>query len=319
MIGKQSLCLAPPQWLAGIACTLIKPLFWRFPVIIPPVDAPQPLPASLVDEILQKVEVEGGFYMPSILKEMASDPDKLERLRRLKYIQFGGAPLDKWVGDLLCDYVKLVPLIGSTEAGPLLLRTPENPKDWNAYWFDPRTGVEMVPEGNGLYEMVIRRRPQWDRFQGIFISNPGLEIYHFNDLYTKHAEKDELMYYSGRKDDLFKLSWLAKVRAKDIESVLDRLPPVRSSLVGGEGRTRPFLLVELKQHANDKEQQNKIIDKIWTELEKLNEDNVEETRILRDHILLSDPTRPFQRLVKGTLDRRSILKSYEQDIDLVYR
>lgn len=319
-IRTRSLWLAPPQWLAGIIGYAVWPLFMRLTVIVPPLGVPQPFPTELIDEIHDKLKPDGGFYLPSILKDLSVNPASLDRLRRLKYISYSGAPVEQWVGDLLCDHVNMVPILGSTEAGAIILRRNRDPKDWNWYQIDSRNGVqfELQGQGNGLFELISARDPALRRYQAIFIHRPHLDRFPHGDLYSKHPTKDGLYRYEGRKDDMFKLSWLAKVKAKDIESILNRHPTIQNVMVGGDGKPEPFVLVELKDPTVSPIHRAKATEVIWSLLQEINKTNVTEIQVPERLILLSDPARPLQRLTKGTLDRRSILQSYHADIESLY-
>src|SRR3954451_10971618 len=91
-VGTQFLLTTPSPWIASISIMLQLALFWEtVPVMIPP-DAPMPIQVKVVDQIHKVVELDGGFYPPSLLKDICNDADALSRLTKRKYIVYGGAP-----------------------------------------------------------------------------------------------------------------------------------------------------------------------------------------------------------------------------------
>lgn len=78
-----------------------------------------PPTADVVAQIIRHGAIESSLMPPSLIEDLCADPDSLELIRKqVKYIDFAGAPLPKNVSDLLAPYLRLMPGIGSTEAGP---------------------------------------------------------------------------------------------------------------------------------------------------------------------------------------------------------
>src|SRR5437667_6638442 len=121
-------------------------------VVVGPANGPPT--ATIVDQILQYGNVAGAMLPPSIIEALCRNLNMLNRLRKLKYVYFAGAPLNKATGDLISQHVKLVPAIGSTEAGAYFPRI-RNDADWDYYSFRPSMGVTFEPRAKGLYELVF--------------------------------------------------------------------------------------------------------------------------------------------------------------------
>lgn len=304
---------APPQWMGGIMGHLCVPLFWEGIAIWPPIYEGSPTPPAVISEILEKFRPDGAFFVPSIIRDLCSQPETLELVKRLDFVIYGGAPLDGWVGDLLCTEVHLLVVAGSTESNLWPLQTLEDPKDWRYYWIDERLGHRLEHFQDDMYEIVVDRRPEYRRFQGAFMMFPETEIWYSQDLYTPHPDKPGLLRYRGRKDDLVKLVWLTKVRAGDMESALSSNPRITEAMVGGEGKPTPFVII---QWAESDAQPTEA--ELWAIVEKLNQKFSAEVHIPRENIILADPSRPLKKLGKGTLDRRGIVADYEQAISAIY-
>jgi acyl-coenzyme A synthetase/AMP-(fatty) acid ligase len=312
MRGAQYLTTAPLCWVAGLVSIIHTPIFWDTVPVLLPDDAPMPLDVDLVKRVHRAVDFDGGFYPPSLLRDICEDAEALEHIKKLKFVMYAGAPLDEWVGDLLCKSVHVLPLIGSTEVGMLPLIQPKVDEDWKYYHFHPASGYRMEPRRD-LFELIIDRKSELEPFQSVFKVFPELQTFSTKDLYRPHSEKPNLWKYEGRGDDLVKLSWLAKFHAKDIESAIERHPKVLSALMGGDDRPKPFLLVELKSREETSD-----LEDIWQELKAINKKNTEEIRIAKEMVLIADPHRSFRRSLKRTLDRKAILADYQKDIDMLY-
>jgi acyl-coenzyme A synthetase/AMP-(fatty) acid ligase len=133
-------------------------------------------------------------------------------------------------------------------------------------------------------------------------------------LYTPHPTKPGLFRYRGRKDDLVKLVWLAKVRAGDMESALVSNSGIAEAMVGGEGREAPFVIIQLSESAQKPDETE-----LWSTIKALNDKLSAEVHIPRENIIVTDAAKPLKKLGKGTLDRRSALADYANEIENLYK
>lgn len=313
MFDARMFWAAPPQWAGGIMGYLFAPMYFDSVPIWPPVYEGAPTPAPVIAEILEKFQPDGAFLVPSTLRDLCSQQPSLDLVKKLKFVIYGGAPLDEWVGDILCTEVALLVVTGATEIGIFPLQTLEDPKDWRYYWIDERLGYRLEHFQDDTYELVIDRKPEYRRYQGAFIMFPDRDVWHTQDLYTPHPEKPGLLRYRSRKDDLVKLIWLTKVRASDMESGLSAHPQIAEALVGGDGKPTPFVILQLAESgANITEEE------IWQIVKELNEKFSAEVHIPRTNVLLTTPDRPLKKLGKGTLNRIGILADYENEIAGLY-
>uniref|UniRef100_A0A8H7K3E9 AMP-dependent synthetase/ligase domain-containing protein n=1 Tax=Bionectria ochroleuca TaxID=29856 RepID=A0A8H7K3E9_BIOOC len=302
----------PPQWLGGIMGFLLMPVFNETVPIWPPCHEAPLTPAPIITEILRKIQPDGGFYVPSTIRELCLKEQSLQLLKKQTYIMYGGAPLDEWVGDLLCTEVDFHVVVGSTETSRWPLRKLQDPREWRYYWIDERLGYRLEHVDGDLYELVIERKPEWRRFQGAFIMFPTLDVYHTQDLYTPHPTKPGHVLYRGRKDDLLKLTWLAKVRATDLEEHFNMQPNIRAAMVGGNGKPCPFLIVE-------PETDNELgLQEVQSMIKLLNQSLSPDICIPLHNVIIATAERPLVRLGKGTLDRRRTIDQYKEEIERLY-
>ncbi|CAG9955439.1 unnamed protein product [Clonostachys rosea f. rosea IK726] len=286
-------------------------VFEAIPIWPPCHEAPL-TPAPIITEILRKIQPDGGFYVPSTIRELCLKEESLQLLKKQTYLMYGGAPLDEWVGDLLCTEVDFHVVVGSTETSRWPLRKLQDPRDWRYYWIDGRLGYRLEHVDGDLYELALERKPEWRRFQGAFIMFPTLDIYHTQDLYTPHPTKPGHVRYRGRKDDLLKLTWLAKVRASDLEEHFNMQPNIRAAMVGGNGKPSPFLIIEPE---TDKELG---LEEVQSTIKLLNQSLSPDICIPLQNVIIASAERPLVRLGKGTLDRRRTIDDYKEEIERLY-
>ncbi|KAK8095735.1 AMP-binding enzyme [Apiospora kogelbergensis] len=332
---KRFLWVPPPTWLGGIMGHLAMPLYYHTVPVLPPANAPVPLPSEAVLELLDSIpSLQGAMLTPTHVRDVCRAPDGLARFQKLGQVMSGGAAIDPLTGDQLCQQgsgVTLSILYGSTEMGAMLMHPCVKAADWKYYHFDERMGYRMDPRGRGagedsgnsntgqLYELVLDRKPEYARWQPIFELFPNKTVHRSEDLFEAHPTKKGLWLHRARADDLVKLQWLQKIKAVDIESGLERHPLVATALVGGEGRPVPFVILELVSKGGEGREGAKTLEEeIENMIHEVNEQVVGQVRIPRDKVIVADSGRPFKRLGKGTLDRIGVLADYKDDIEKLY-
>ena len=112
-----------------------------------------------------------------------------------------------------------------------------------------------------------------------------------------------------------------------MEMAIQDHPLVRAALIGGEGKRRPFRLLEpaeVDSVQNGSEGSNLngsgklTVDAIYSAVSAANQLTIEDAHILRSMILFADPQRPFLRVTKGSVVRRRTLALYQEDIERLY-
>ena len=74
--------------MAGILGQLVLALYYHHTVIWPP--GGRPISTDVVDELLDNIEVDGLFLAPSVLEDLSQSEDSLEKLKKVKYVEYGG-------------------------------------------------------------------------------------------------------------------------------------------------------------------------------------------------------------------------------------
>ncbi|KAJ9139397.1 hypothetical protein NKR23_g7961 [Pleurostoma richardsiae] len=322
LTGTSCLWLPRPYWLGGAIGYICFPMYCNMSLVLPPSDTVFPT-LGLIEDILATINMDGAFMSPSLFRDLCLDEQNIERLRSLKYILYAGAPLDQWVGDLLCEHTFISSIIGSTEIGPLWVNKPRHRKDWKYLRFDERNGHRMEPVADGLFEMVLHRTPELEQYQGAFVTFPHIQSYRTSDLFEKHPVHDDQWIHRGRADDMFKLKWMTRVKANEIESEIERHEMISRVMVGGQNRPHPFAIVEMSLKADMKDggsaPTETLKEQIWAMFERVNMTLLPEVKIPRSHIILADADKPLLRLVKGTLNRPGINAEYADKIEQLYR
>lgn len=241
--------------------------------------------------------------------------------------------------------------MGQTDVGPYDILFNPNPADWNLVQFSELHGYFLVEfdQREGLWELCVRRQqPQAEKggkgkeeCRHPFLMDEKLEVYHTRDLFRAvrrktgggevgevgEGEGEEEIYWqsAGRVDDFIKLSTLTKFHSGQIESILERwCEEVQTCLVGGEGKIRPWVIVELRQKKKEKENGNgngtttTTPESFWLAVDKANEILYSEAKIQKEFVVFTDAERPIQRTGKGSVDRKKTVGLYEREIEALY-
>lgn len=274
--------------------------------------------AGKVIEVLELSKATGVAMTPSGLEGVCAQPGGLDRLRKLKYIYFAGAPLSRSTAEQLLGHCKVQPGMGTTEAGSYFLQI-RNDDDWEYYRFRPAMGVELEQRTGNLHELVFHRKPELERWQQIFKVFPDLDKYPTRDLWEKHPSEEDLWRYAGRFDDLIILSNGSILEASSVEAEIAKSPDVRVALIGGQRRPRPFLIIELMDDqlslgtAKDSK-----LDRIWAYVERGNGLCSDAVKLSKTLITFTDAGKPFPRTAKGTVSRQPSFALYESEISKLY-
>lgn len=294
--------------------TLQMTVFLNTVVVLVP---PSATTAMNIDQILEFGNIAGVILPPSILTDLCRDPGSLDRLRKLQYVYFAGGPLPQATAEMLLGHVKLQPAMGSTEAGAYFLEVRDD-RDWEYYSPRPEMGVEFVKRGNELYELVFIRQPGLERWQQLFQVYPLLDHFPTKDLWTRHPSESNLWRYAGRADDMIVFSHGEEIHASTMEAVIEKHPAIEAALIGGEGRHRPCLIVELVR-GTDISSEEAILDTIWPVIDQANEPCLDYVKLTRKLVLISSPAKRFVRTIKGTISRRESLALYSEEIEKLYQ
>lgn len=280
-----------------------------------------PPTGTSADQIIQTLEqgnAEGAAMTPSQIIDVLREPRGLATLRKLNYIYFVGAPLPKSAAEQLVGHVKVQPGMGSTESGAYFIDIRDE-DDWEYYRFRDSMGIVMRQRTDTLYELVFKRQPQYARWQTIFHLYPNLDEYPTKDLWTRHPTRYDLWRYGGRADDLVNLLHGESLYTTPLEAIIEEHPDVHTAVVGGEGKIRPFVIIELVDNsplfAAEAEEQ---VAGIWPHIERANERCADIVKLGKQQVLIADPAKPLPRTGKDTVLRSAVLALYAPEIDRLY-
>ncbi|TVY44409.1 Non-canonical non-ribosomal peptide synthetase [Lachnellula subtilissima] len=299
--------------LAGFVCTLAAFFFEGIIVLGPPSSPPN---GGLVSDMLSQVDLDVLCAPPSLLEDLVKEyaSEFLAQAKKIDLFMYAGGPLSPEVGDFLTKHVRLGQLIGSTEAN-LFLNVQTDREDWQWFqWHPTHSGIELEKvENSELYEMVIRRQPGMERFQGIFKTMPYVQEWRTKDIYEKHPTKD-LWLYRGRNDDIIVLSNGEKFNPVTMEGIINGHPKVTGALVVGARRPQCALLIE----GHGVENAQEFVDSVWPTVEEANKVSPGHAQIGRNMIMVIKADKPFPRAAKGTIVRHAANKEYAEEINGLY-
>ncbi|KAL4988612.1 hypothetical protein BDW68DRAFT_158654 [Aspergillus falconensis] len=312
--GALLLSVTPNFHLMG----LIGPfgsIFHGFPFISVP---DGPLSVQVLTDTIQTTKPDIAMIPPSVLEDMSHSDAALAALKTVKYTCLGGAPLALETGERIRKYTALRTVLGSSEIGLVSSLAPENEENWNYFEWNPAYGIEMQHVSDGLHELVIRRGENTKAFQGIFHTFPDLSEYHTKDMFVQHPKNSNCWAYYGRLDDVIVLNNGEKLNPVTLEKMVEAHPSVARVVLVGEKRFQSALLIEPVWPDDNSIDEKEYIDNLWPTIQRANERVPKYGRVVRSHIRLSSPNKPFKLTPKGTTQRRLINNDYAEEIEAIY-
>ncbi|TCD65683.1 putative NRPS-like protein biosynthetic cluster [Steccherinum ochraceum] len=266
-----------------------------------------------------------AMSVPSFVEAWAQNPEDVIAMKKIsKGILFGGGPLDKHVGDALSkEGVVILNAYGCTETGAIAqIPPPPMGEDWEYLRFD--TGnlkAHWVQQGDGTAELVV--------MPGHFITPTvlnttvdGTPAYATSDLFVPHPIKPGLWRIFGRTDDQIMHSSGEKTNPGPLEAILNQDPNVSRALMFGRGQFNAGILIEpVARQSFDLSDTQKLADfrnNVWPSVEKMNAYAPQHSRIFKEMILVTSPSKPFTYTAKNTIRRQAIIKAYESEIEALY-
>jgi nucleoside-diphosphate-sugar epimerase len=313
--GQQDLVLVttPLFHLMGLMPLLFS-VWHKVPTLVGP---DKSLSVDHMVELFKTARPTQAVCAPSILDDLSHSSEALACLKQLRCVYFGGAPLYQEAGDRLREYTQVTSVIGTSEIGWIAQLMPEDPADWSYFEWNEAYGVDMQDCGDGLFELVLPRQPNARDFQGIFHTYPDIDVYPTNDLYTQHATNPSLWKFHGRKDDVIVLSNGEKFNPVGMETIIEGHPLVGKAVVVGQSRFQAGLLIE-PNHGVDDMDAKVFIDEVWPTVQLANQTIAAHGRVMKSKIGFAVKDKPFKRTPKGTVQRRAVLRDYEEEIDAIY-
>ncbi|KAH9824637.1 Acetyl CoA synthetase-like protein [Teratosphaeria destructans] len=282
--------------------------------------AERPINAQLIIDVINDTKPWSGIFAPAILEQVEAISGGLEALGTLENVFFGGAPLAHGSGDKINTVTRVQTIIGSTEAGLIPNLLPEDKDDWTYFEFVEGAGVQMQPEEDSdLFEMVVKKKPEYLQWQGVFATFPDIDEWRTKDLMAPHPSKAGLWTYIGRKDDWIVLSNGEKFNPVGFEKQVDSHPFLKGSMVVGQGRFQTGLILEPDWDVlpSDKDP-HELLDDVWPMIEKANASAPAHGRVWRSKVAIAKRDKPFKRAAKGSLVRRQTVELFKNEVEALY-
>ena len=291
-------------------------VFWGMTLVMGPATDPSDLPIEVVAQVLAKGAIRGAIFPSALLEQLTQSPTTFKLVTKLRFVAYAGAPLSPLTGNLISENTTLVPMIGSTEVG-LFTSIILSRQNWNYYKFSSQNGFEFERHSGDLYELVVHKKPDLERFQQIFYIYPELDAFRTKDLFTQHPTEPDTWTFAGRTDDVVTLN-TGRLYVKSMEAAIQDDPLVMAALIGGEGRKRPFLLVEpvpTKSSGNPAD----VINALTPAIARANSFAGDPVfRISRDLIVITYPGKPLMMADSGIVWRRESIQLYAEEIEALY-
>ncbi|KAI0702388.1 acetyl-CoA synthetase-like protein [Cerioporus squamosus] len=265
-----------------------------------------------------------SWCVPSFIEEWARDPEKVTLMKKMRGVLFGGAALNTEVGNSLASQgVSLYTVYGATEVGLINTFARPNPgMDWE-YW-TVTVSIECVfrPVDKDTYEVFVLSP------KDLPLPKPNTKIgdrdaYATSDLVVPHPTKSGLWKIVGRADEQIILSNGEKTNPVPLEKIINGDPHVKCSVMFGRGKFQNGVLIEPTEDyvfdPRDTAKLEAFRNKIWPTIERVNEYAPQHSRIFKEMIIVTSPSKPFQFTVKGLPRRNIILQEYHNEIEALYR
>ncbi|KAF8895224.1 hypothetical protein BD779DRAFT_1498243 [Infundibulicybe gibba] len=252
-----------------------------------------------------RTETDIILCVPTLIEAWARNPEYVKWLASRRGIVSGGGPLNQTVGDSLTSQgVTIYMLYGCCGY------------DWNYFKFADLITPEMVPRGNGTYELVLVP----NKFCTPSVLNTkinGTDCYATSDLFTPHPNK--LGYYRvyGRVDDQ-----IVHTTGEKVKNIINQDIHLRASVMFGRGYPRAGVIVDpTPEHKFDPADAHKLEEfrsRIWPTFERMNAYAPQYSRLRKEMIVVAKPVKPFHYTGKGNTRRQAILSDYSDEIEESY-
>ncbi|RPD77318.1 acetyl-CoA synthetase-like protein [Lentinus tigrinus ALCF2SS1-7] len=285
-----------------------------------------PTPELLLDSLVA-THSEMVYCVPALIEAWARDPANMPRIKTLRAMIYAGAPMNKQIGDRLAsEGIALIPFYGSTEIGAAVRLIPDpqtmDKSEWDYFELSPHIDVRLIPqEGQpGIFEAIAFDSPTFT--PNVFnMSIEGRPAYATSDLLQQHPTKKNLFRVFGRSDDQLILSTGEKTNPAPLEAILLQDPHVSACLMFGRGRFQNGVLIQPKEpfDPSDEVKLEEYRNSIWSSIEKMNAYAPAHSRIFKEMIMATKPSKPLEYTAKGTPRRQVCIAAYVDEIDALYK
>ncbi|KAF4550841.1 Non-canonical non-ribosomal peptide synthetase-like protein 3 [Elsinoe fawcettii] len=312
---KKVFCSVPFYHALGLIQSILT-LTTDSTVVLPP---PGTLSPAQVDKIHTTNSISASILSPSLIAELAGNPDQKHNLLKLQSLIYTGAVLPKEVGDALANTLSLSPSIASPEIG-LLPTLPSSPSSWDYIRFNLAAGgfeFRKTDVDDDSFELVLVKDNKTNQHLAVFSTFSDLTEYPTKHLFSQHPTDSDLWKYKGRTDNVITLEDGDDFNPEIMEDVVTSSPHVKSCMVVGHGRPFPCLLIEPHDHAEEGKSQRGL-DNIWPAIDQANQRYPRSAQVQRGLVLLTYPDVPLPRDTNGHIKRFEAYQLYRPDINTLY-
>lgn len=299
---------------AGLSMFLIATVYFEYTCVL----GPFPPSGDTANAVHIHGNIESSVLPPSVIAELAKVPEQLENLSKLDHLAFGGGSIPAGISTEVGQRTRLINILGTTECGVLPSVFPETASA-SYISISPVAGAEYRHVAVELHELVLVRKPQLEKYQGIFRTFPQLNEWPTKDLFERHPTDENAWLSKGRLDDIIVFGTGEKMNPVTMEDTIGVHPAVQGVLVVGTGRTQTSLLLEVSVPASTAEEKERLLEDIWPVVQQANVSCYTHARVHRDMIVFASPEKPFLRAGKGTIQRYLTVELYQPELDELYK
>ncbi|KAL3458988.1 AMP-binding enzyme [Aspergillus heterothallicus] len=314
--GNRLYCPLPALHITGMMLIMATTTYVNMTAVLGPPTPPTPenILATFTNTI-----VTAALLPPIHIDALCRSESGLAALRKLKFLMFAGAPLSAHSANLLTPHLPVICGVGSTECGGYFATMHEHEDAWDYLSFTKQAGARMEPRtSDGLHELVFVREEgantdnDDEELAQVFLVYPSLTRFETKDLWRQHPVHKDLWKIVGRTDDYVVMSHGDGLHASSLEPEIEAHPAVKSALIGGHGKAKPVLVVELVPEVPREEFD---VESLRPFVDRMNALCHEVVRLDMDRIIVGSEDRPFKRTIKGSAVRMQSLEMYKEEID----
>lgn len=314
--GKRYFLALPLFHAACLTFAIGYNIFAGVTCVVPP---PEPLTADMMNLVYKYGNLDGALLAPSLIVDCYNNSEYYETmLSSIKFLSYVGGSLPEEVGDKVTKRIKLMTLMGSCETALHPLEINEDPADWQYLTISPSLGHSFAEHPEGYHELVIKRDPKHELFQGVFSTFPEKRVFTSGDLFEQHPSRPQSWVFRARTDDIIAFTTAEKLNPITMESTISTNPKIKSALIGGKGRFQASLLIEPHVYPESAEEEAQFIKDIWPSVLQANRACPAHGRIMKGFVMLSKPDKPIPRAGKGTVQRHAALQLYQSEFEELY-
>ncbi|KAF5351523.1 hypothetical protein D9758_007239 [Tetrapyrgos nigripes] len=264
--------------------------------------------------------------VPSMLETWAKDPVKVEVLAKYRVVFFGGGPLVPAVGnELVKKGVTLRTGYGLTEIGGVSNMSQQAFKEgWEYFSISPKIDPVFLPvEGMDNIVQLIVKKCKTHTPNVLDTVIDGQPAFDTKDLLVRHPTNPSLFKIYGRADDQIMHSTGEKTNPLPIESLLLRDERITHAIMFGRAKFQAGVLITpsdaLVFDPADTVKLAEYRNLIWDVVQRANDISPQHSKIFKELIVVTTPSKPLELTAKATPRRGSSLKAYEEEIEKAYQ